>query len=106
MALAPEIIEATANANLKNVGEAPAFYASLAMGNAVSHQQSMNQVALAATGNIVKYLTEADPAQAASILKTLSTGGELPQIIAALSAVLSGGQQGAKTAQTTPPTTP
>ena len=99
------IVDSVASANLKNLGDSPAFYTGLAMGNAVNHQQAMQQVQLAATGSIVKSLTEMDPAQAVSVLKATS-GNEVASQIAALAAALSGNQQGAKTAQTTPPVTP
>lgn len=104
MALAPEIVESVANANLKNVAEAPAFYSGIAMGNAVSHQQAMQQITLAATGAIVKQLTEVDPAEAVAVLKATS-GNEVAATLAQLLAALGSGQQATKAAQTTPPPT-
>ncbi len=104
MPLAPEIVESVADANLKNVGEAPAFYSGLAMANATAHQQAMQQIQLAATGAIVKKLTEIDAAEAVSVLKATS-GNEVASTIAQLLAALGGGQQATKSAQTTPPPT-
>ena len=104
MVLAPEFVESVANANLKNVAEAPAFYSALAMGNATAHQQSMQQVQLAATGAIVKKLTEIDVAEAVSILKA-SSGNEVASNLAQLLSALGAGQQATKSAQTTPPVT-
>ena len=96
--------EATAATNIKNVAEAPAFYSGLAMGNAVAHQQAMQQVQIAATGAIVKGLTEIDPTEAVSALKATS-GNEVAGTIAAILGALGSGQQSAKVAQTTPPPT-
>ena len=105
MPLPQEVIDSVASTNFKNLGEAGAFYAALAMGNAVSNQQAMDQVRLAAIGSIVKSLTEVDPTEAVSMLKA-TTGNDLAQAISALQAAISSSQMQAKTAQTTPPTTP
>ena len=104
MALAPEFIEATANSNLKNVAEAPAFYSAIAMANATAHQQAMQQVQLAAVGKIVKYLTEPDIEEASASVK-MASGNDLAQQFMALLAAIATGQQGMKGAQTTPPDT-
>ena len=101
----PQITDAVSTDNVKTIAGAPAFYAQLAMGNAVSHQQAMNQILIAATGNITRRLTELDPAEAVSILKT-ATGSDVGALLANLLAVLSSGQEAVKTAQTTPPVTP
>lgn len=105
MPLAPEIVESVADANLKNVAEAPAFYSALAMGNATAHQQAMQQIQLAAVGAIVKGLTEVDPTEAVATLKATS-GNEVASTLAQLLAALGSGQQATKAAQTTPPPTP
>ncbi len=105
MPLSPEIVESVANTNLKNVGEAPAFYSGLAMGNAVAHQQGLQLVQQAAIGSIVKKLTEIDAAEAVSVLKATS-GNEVATTMTQLLAALNSGQQGVKSAQTTPPVTP
>lgn len=105
MPIPEQIVDAVASTNLKNVGEAPAFYSGLAMGNAVSHQNAMQQISLAATGAIVKQLTEVDPAEAVAVLKATS-GNEVATSMAQLLAALNSGQQGTKAAQTTPPVTP
>jgi hypothetical protein len=72
-------------ANLKTIAEAGAHSMGLAMQNAVSHQQAMNQVSLAGVGAMVKRLVEVDVNEAAGIAPLL--------------------QQLAKVAQTTPPPT-
>ena len=105
MALDPGMLDSVANANLKNVAEAPAFYSGLAMGNAVAHQQAMQQIQIAATGSIVKYLTESDPNEAVSVLKTVS-GNDLGGALASILASLAAGQAAVKAGQTTPPVTP
>ncbi len=98
------IIDSVANANVKTVGDGPAFYTNLSYGNAVAHQQAMQQVQLAATGSIVKALTEMDIGQAVAVLK--AAGGLDPTAMAGLMGALSGGQIMTKEAQTTPPVTP
>ena len=98
-----ELISSVADANEKTVAEGPAQYLVLAFGNAVAHQNRLNILAEAALGNMTRRMSELDPAEAASILKT--TQGDLAAQLAALAASLAGSQQGAKTAQTTPPVT-
>lgn len=105
MALHEDIIGSVANANLKNLGEAPAFYMALAMGDAVAHQRNTNAIREAALGSILKKLTEMDSEEAISILKSTS-GNEVASQMANLLAALNSGQQGVKSAQTTPPATP
>ena len=102
--IAEEIIDSVAISNLKTVAEVASHSMGLAMQNAVAHQNRLNIVAEAAIGNITKNLTEADPIEAVSILKTLS-GNDLAQQLAQLLSALASNQQGAKTAQTTPPPT-
>ena len=98
------IVDTLSISNLKTIAEAGAHSVALAFENAVSHQQAMNQIQLAAVGAIVKGMTEIDPAQAVSILKATS-GNEVAATIAQLAAALGGSQQAVKAAQTTPPVT-
>lgn len=98
------VVDAVSINNVKTLGEAAAHSTALAFENAVSHQNRMNIIAESAVGNIVKNLTEVDPAQAVAILKATS-GNEVAATIAQLAAALSSGQQGTKAAQTTPPVT-
>jgi hypothetical protein len=105
MPLAQEFVESVANSNLKNVADAPAYYSGLAMGNAVAHQQSMQNIQLAAVGKIVKYLTEANAEESMAVLKMMS-GNDPASQIANLMAALSSGQQQSKVAGNTPPVTP
>lgn len=100
-----EAAESVAFSNVKVVGEGPAFYSNLAMGNSVSHQQSMQTILTAATGSIVKKLTEVDTLEAISVLKATS-GNDLGQQLAGLIASISSAQQGVKSAGNTPPVTP
>ena len=99
------IVDAVATNNVKTIGESASHSMGLAFANAVAHQNRMNVIAEAAVGNIVKNLTEMDPGQAASILKTLS-GNEVASQLSALLAAIASGQQQVKGAQTTPPPTP
>lgn len=103
--LEESVLASVSNANFKNLGDAPAFYTALAMGNAVSHQQAMQQVQIAATGQIIKNLSEVDPTEAIAVLKATS-GNDLAQQISALTSALSQAQQASKTAGQTPPTSP
>lgn len=98
------VVDAVSINNVKTLGEAAAHSTALAFENAVSHQNRMNVIAESAVGNIIKNLTEIDPAQAVSILKATS-GNEVAATIAQLAAALAGGQQTVKAAQTTPPPT-
>ena len=86
-------------------GNGPAFYTNMAYGNAVAHQQAMQQLQLAATGQIVKKLTEVDMLEALSVLKA-SSGNDVAQQLAQLMAVIAGNQQMGKGAGNTPPVTP
>lgn len=98
------VVDAVAINNVKTLGEAASHSMALAMENAVSHQNRMNIIAESAVGNIVKNLTEVDPAQAVAILKATS-GNEVAATIAQLAAALASNQQSVKAAQTTPPPT-
>ena len=80
-----EMSESVAATNLKSIGDGPAFYHSLAMGNAISHQQSMQQIQAAIIGKVAEAIITVSP----------SEGGA---DIAALQQLLKG-------AQTTPPVT-
>jgi len=99
------IVDSVANANIKNLGDGPAFYAGLAMSNSVSHQNRLQILAESALGQITKKATEVDITEAISILKATS-GNEVASTLANLAAALSSSQQGVKAAQTTPPVTP
>lgn len=79
------VVDTISIGNLKTIAEAGAFHMGLALGNAVSHQQQMNQVATAAVGAIVKRLVEIDVNEAAGLVPLV--------------------QQLVKGAQTTPPPT-
>lgn len=80
-----EMAESVAATNVKVVSEGPSVFVNLAYGNAIAHQQSMNQINLAATGKIVESIIETRP----------SEGGV---DVAALQQLIKG-------AQTTPPVT-
>ena len=62
-ALPDDVREALAVVNLKTVGEAPAVLQNLALANAISHQQAMNQIGLAATGKIVESIIATSPSE-------------------------------------------
>jgi hypothetical protein len=81
-----QVIEALSVTNLKTVAEAPSFYASLAMANAVNAQQSLTQLGLTILARATDLVTE----------KQIEEGGVLTAAL----------QQLMKGAQTTPPVTP
>ena len=83
--LEPAVLDAVANENFKVLGGVPAHTIAMSMQNAVSHQQAMNGLMLAAAGSVIRQLTEVGVEEAAA------------------AAVLA--QQGAKVAQSTPPET-
>lgn len=105
MPLNEDVVDSVANTNFKNIADAGGFYSGLAMQNAVNHQQSMQQIQLAATGQIVKRLNEVDVTEALSILTTTRGAETLPAEIIQLMSALNANQQGTKSAQTTPPPT-
>ncbi len=72
--------------NVKTIAGGPAFYASLAMGNAVAHANRVNAIAEAAYGKITEMIITTDVSEAA-----------------ALTALA---QQASKSAGNTPPVTP
>ena len=78
--------ESVAATNLKVLGDGPAFYSNLAMANAVSHQQGMQQIQAAIIGKVAEAIIGVSP----------SEGGA---DVAALQQLMKG-------AQTTPPVTP
>lgn len=111
-----QVMDSVSAVNTKNLGDQPAFYAGLAMANAVhnqglaqsnavSNQQAMNAIQQAAVGSIVNLLLNIDPAEAISTVKEL-TGDDIAQKLLNLAAALASNQQGAKIAGNTPPVTP
>ena len=78
--------ESVAAANLKVLGDGPAFYTNMSYGNAVSHQQGMNNIQAAIVGKVAE-----------AIIQTIPSEGGAD--VAALQQLMKG-------AQTTPPVTP
>ena len=85
-ALPDDVRESVAAANFKTLGDGPAFYANLAMGNAVQAQQQLSNLGLTVTAKAVDMVSE----------KQVE---EMGGIVAALQQIMKG-------AQTTPPVTP
>ena len=92
---------AAANANLAQMA---ANAAGLSIQNSVTQQQQMNQIGNALTTQAVNLLLHMDPAEAVAISKAL-TGNDVAQVLANVLAAINSGQQGVKSAQTTPPVT-
>jgi len=78
--------EVVAAANLKVVGDVPAFYTGIAMGNAVAHQQSMQNIQTAATGKIAEMLIHTSPSEAGADLSALQALIKLAQTVPPVSA--------------------
>lgn len=111
-----QVTDAVTQSNVKTIAEAPAesqallskmmaSAAGLAMQNAVAHQQQMNAISQAATTVAVNKLLNMDPSEALSLVKA-NSGNDVAQQMQQLLAALNSGQQGVKSAQTTPPVTP
>ncbi len=72
-AVNPEkIVESVAVDNLKAVAGQPAVLANIALGNAVSHQQSLNLIAQAATGKIIESIIATSPGEGGTDVATLA----------------------------------
>jgi hypothetical protein len=104
MALDKGVVDAVANANLKNLGEAGAYYAMLAMGDGVAHQRRVHVQTEPIMTMSVKSLLELDPLEAVRVVKGMS-GNDLAQTLAQLGSAIAQIQQFVKGAQTTPPVT-
>lgn len=115
MALSQDVIDSVVDANLKNLGDAPAiamgslFQTStqnldLAAKNAIANQQRMNEIGAAATTLSINKLINMDPGEASAI-NTVNSG-EIAKALSQLGASVAGLQQMMKGAQTTPPVTP
>jgi len=78
-----EMAESVAATNLKVLADGPAFNINLAMGNAVSAQQQMNQIALSITAKAAESIINTSPSEGL--------------------ASVGAGMQLAKMGQTTPP---
>lgn len=101
--------------NIKTVGEAVSHSLGLAFQNAVANQQRqqdnatasalrLNEVATAATGVLLKRISEVDVVEAAAV-KTAGQAGDLPALLVNLNAAIAAIQQAVKGAITTPPVT-
>lgn len=115
------ITQSVAEDNLKNIAGNPANSHALLMSAAAAAQATImqaaalsfqdlvaasarrNQVADAAMAQAIKAFNEMDPQQALALSKGLSA--DLPDVLASLLAALNSGQQGVKSAETTPPVT-
>ena len=115
MPIPESITESVAVDNLKVVAGGPAsnvaFYGGLAMKSAVLNQDLAQQNAIAEQNAMgvarlaaVKQLVEVDPAQSVALNKMM-TGNDVAAQMQALLAALNSGQQGVKSAQSTPPET-
>ena len=58
-----EMAESVAATNLKSLGDGPAFYNTLAMSNAVAHQQGLNQIQTAIVGKVAEAIIGTSPSE-------------------------------------------
>lgn len=109
--LEPSIIDTVANTNFKNIAEAPAFYAMISMGDAVSSQRRFQEIGNVATGQLLKVMNEMDISQANALVKANtgfdrgSQSHDIGKVISELSGSLANAQIMAKLAQSTNPQT-
>jgi len=107
--LDPQIKDTATAVNAKSAMEEPTLLnhriTELVANEAAAHWSAMNQIRAAATTKAVELLLTADASEAAALSKIL-TGNDVASQMQALLAALNSGQQGVKSAQTTPPTTP
>ena len=96
-----DIRQSVAIANVKTVAEQPAMLSNLSFSNlltnnnlsqqnAVSFQQSMNQLEITVTAKGVNRISDLGPLEAVSVNEVL-TSNDLPQLIAELRAVTAKG---------------
>jgi hypothetical protein len=98
-ALPNDIREAVAIANVKSVAEQPSMLSNLAFANlignvnlsqqnAVSNQQSINQLAVSVTGKAVNAVANLSPMEAVAVAK-LDTGNDVAEQISDLKATVA-----------------
>jgi hypothetical protein len=98
-ALPDDIRESIAIGNVKSVAEQPAMLSNLAYANliqnvnlsqqnAVSNQQSMNQLQLTVTGKVVNLISNLSPMEAVAVTK-IDTGNDIAQQISDLKAAIA-----------------
>ena len=67
-----EMTEAVAATNVKVVGDGPSFYSNLAMGNAVSAQQGMQQLQAAIIGKVAEMIIATSPSEGGADVAALA----------------------------------
>lgn len=110
----PVVVDSVASANFKTLGDGPAFYTGLAHGNAVSHQNRLQQLA---ESSLARMQILAETAVASAIRSVAVTPQEeagadatekhsdLAALVSSILGALASGQQAAKVAQSTSPET-
>ena len=95
-----QVVDALTIGNVKTVGEAASFAMASLFQHQVSHQKRLDALAEAHLGKVLNSFASIDPAEAVATSKMFS--GEANSNILSLLTQLSGGQIGAKVAQSTP----
>lgn len=105
MAVDQGIWDALTAENLKVSAGHPVFATNMAALDVVMSRKRLDIIAEAATGNIIKNLTELDAIQSKAASEIL-TGDKIAEKISNLEAALAQNQMASKTAGNTPPVTP
>ena len=66
-----EMAESVAAVNRKSLGDAPAFFNNIAMGNAVAHQQGLQQIQTAIVAKAAEHIMATSPAEGGSDVAAL-----------------------------------
>lgn len=98
-----QVVDSVASANLKTLGDGPAFYQNMQFGQLVQAQNRLSILAETALASAVRSLA-VTPQEEASASST-DKHSDLSGLISSLLAALGHGQQAAKVAQSTPPET-
>jgi hypothetical protein len=113
-AINANITDSVSASNLKMLGDTPALQSQISTQDLLGHRNRMNILAetslassvtlqQAAVGNVVRRLTELDISESTAQNK-VATGNDLAAQLGAMLTALNSGQQGVKSAITTPPT--
>jgi len=105
MAVDQGLTDSISSNNLKALGEAHAMSIYRRQGNHDGHDQRCDKIAEFYLGGLSEKANSIDAAEAFAS-KQMFTGDVVAQQLASLLAALNSGQQGVKSAQTTPPVTP
>jgi hypothetical protein len=61
-----EAAESVGFANIKTLGDGPAFYSNMALANSIAHQQALNQISQAGVAKAVEMILNTAPGEGAT----------------------------------------